>query len=174
MTEGERAAMIEAAVGDLKAVGRHWLQDPDAKDVRNAVSELLPGYTITAHEPEPWDEWFIVDHSFQTMTGPELEKIAREQARLRKRNVVRLPSGADLHGYTAHSVLRDPHGELVDITPVEDRNFVRRRFIPHLGDDATFLRMRTLNLNILCQGNGPAPAFESEWVNRPIDSDDAL
>ncbi len=51
--------------------------------------------------------------------------------------------GADLHGYTAHSVLRDPHGELVDITPVEDRNFSRRRFIPHLGDDETFRRMRS-------------------------------
>ena len=83
-------------------------------------------------------------------------------------------SGGDVHGYTAHSVLRDPHGELADITPVEDRNFTRRRFIPHLGDDATFLRMRTLNLNILCQGNCPAPAFELEWVNQPIALDDAL
>lgn len=91
MTEEERAAMIEAAVDDLKAVGRHWIQDPDAKDVRNAVSELLPGHTITAHEPAPWDEWVIVDHSFQTMTGPELEKIAGERAKLRKRNAARLP-----------------------------------------------------------------------------------
>ncbi|NEI96394.1 hypothetical protein [Rhizobium ruizarguesonis] len=78
----------------------------------------------------------------------------------------------DLHGYTAHSVLRDPHRELVDITPVEG-NF-HRRFIPHLGDDATFLRMRTPKLEILCQGNCPAPAFELEWVNQPTDSDDPL
>ncbi|ARQ13147.1 hypothetical protein NXC12_PD00035 (plasmid) [Rhizobium etli] len=80
----------------------------------------------------------------------------------------------DLHGYTAHSVLRDPHGELVDITPVEDRNLVHRRFIAHLGDDAAFLRMRTPKLEILCQRNCPAPAFELEWVNQPIDSDDPL
>ncbi|OED00943.1 hypothetical protein A9Z06_13475 [Rhizobium sp. YK2] len=82
--------------------------------------------------------------------------------------------GADFHGYAAHSVLRDPRGELVDITPVEDPNFIRRRFIPHLGDEATFLRMRTLNLNILCQGNCPAPAVELEWVNPPTASDDPL
>ncbi|MBB2791695.1 UNVERIFIED_ORG: hypothetical protein GGD58_000539 [Rhizobium pisi] len=85
-----------------------------------------------------------------------------------------LEGGADLHGYTAHSVLRDPHGELVDITPVEDRNFVRRRFIPHLGDDATFLNMRTLDLSIHCLGSCPAPAAELEWVNQPITSDDPL
>ncbi|MFS2175346.1 hypothetical protein ACCC98_05240 [Rhizobium pisi] len=80
----------------------------------------------------------------------------------------------DLHGYTAHSVLRDPDGELVDITPVEDRNFSRRRFVPHLGDEETFRRMRILNLKILCLGNGPAPAFELEWTNPPTTLDDAL
>jgi hypothetical protein len=82
--------------------------------------------------------------------------------------------GTDFHGYTAHSVLRDPCGELVDITPVEDPNFIRRRFTPHPDDKATFLRMRTLDLNILCQGNCPAPAVELERVNPPAASDDPL
>lgn len=73
--------------------------------------------------------------------------------------------GLNMSGYTAHSVLRSPDGELVDITPVQDCNFVQRRFIPHQGDEETFLRMRTLNLNICCQGDYPAPEIDPSWVD---------
>lgn len=66
--------------------------------------------------------------------------------------------GPDSRGYTAHSVLRTPAGELVDITPVEDRNFVHRWFIEHLGDEAAFLEMRAgIYINLSCQGDLPAP-----------------
>ncbi|MGO4569331.1 hypothetical protein AB4Z52_30870 [Rhizobium sp. 2YAF20] len=73
--------------------------------------------------------------------------------------------GPDSRGYTAHSVLRHPNGGLVDITPVEDRNFVHRWFIEHLGDDTTFLEMRKDTLiNLTCQGNFPAPPLDPMWA----------
>lgn len=45
--------------------------------------------------------------------------------------------------YTAHSVVCGPDGKLFDITPLHNRSDKQRgRFIPHLGDEATFLAMR--------------------------------
>ncbi|MFW2229607.1 hypothetical protein [Rhizobium sp. CRRU65] len=73
--------------------------------------------------------------------------------------------GPDSRGYTAHSVLRYSNGELVDITPVEDRNFAHRWFIEHLGDEATFLEMRKDTfITLACQGNRPAPQPDPIWA----------
>jgi hypothetical protein len=52
---------------------------------------------------------------------------------------------------TAHSVVRDVDGQLFDITPIADER-VRpvTRFVPHLGDEQGFLRMRKLGNEIYC------------------------
>lgn len=67
--------------------------------------------------------------------------------------------GSNQIGYTAHSVVRSPDGEMFDITPTLDPACWRGGLITHLGDDESFLAMRTLNLEIRCQGSCPAPAL---------------
>jgi hypothetical protein len=63
--------------------------------------------------------------------------------------------------YTAHSVVRGLDGELFDITPLYNNDEQRGRFIPHVGDDATFLAMRTDAFIFLrCQGNLPAVPYD--------------
>lgn len=64
--------------------------------------------------------------------------------------------------YTAHSVVCGPDGELFDITPLYNAEDIRRgKFISHVGDDATFLAMRTgMFINLACQGNCPAPPLD--------------
>lgn len=91
MTEDELAAMVENAIDDLQAIGRHWIADPHAEAVCHAVRQRMPGRTIVAEEPAPWDEWVIVDHSFCTMTGPELDKIAEQRSEMRRRKARRIP-----------------------------------------------------------------------------------
>lgn len=72
--------------------------------------------------------------------------------------------GGDLAGYTAHSVVCGPDGSLFDITPLYNNNAPRGRFIVHVGDEATFLAMRTFDLNIKCQGNCPAPPLDFDFL----------
>ncbi|MBY5436503.1 hypothetical protein [Rhizobium leguminosarum] len=75
-----------------------------------------------------------------------------------------MSGGPDHVVYTAHSVVLGPDGQLFDITPLYHNDDLRGRFIVHVGDDATFLEMRTLNLNISCQGNCPAPPLDPIWA----------
>lgn len=54
-------------------------------------------------------------------------------------------------GLTAHSVVREPDGQLFDITPLESKG-VRptMRFVPHVGDEQEFLTMRESKAFIEC------------------------
>lgn len=72
--------------------------------------------------------------------------------------------GGELVGYTAHSIVRGPDGILFDITPLYDTNAKRAPFVTHVGDDATFLAMRTPNLEIRCQGNRPAAPLHPDLL----------
>lgn len=64
--------------------------------------------------------------------------------------------------YTAHSVIRGPDGELFDITPLHNHNDKQRgHFIPHVGDEATFVAMRMdAFITLTCQGDLPAPLLD--------------
>lgn len=75
-----------------------------------------------------------------------------------------ISDGYDLVAYTAHSVVRGPDGMLFDVTPLYDTNAIRGGFISHVGDDATFLAMRTQNLEIRCQGNCPAAPLDPDLL----------
>jgi hypothetical protein len=73
--------------------------------------------------------------------------------------------GSGLVGYTAHSVVRGNDGVFFDITPFSNPSVQRGFFIPHLGDDASFLEMRKVSIEIRCQGNCPAtPIDPSDFV----------
>ncbi|MDE3795833.1 hypothetical protein CN155_10205 [Sinorhizobium meliloti] len=74
--------------------------------------------------------------------------------------------GSDDFGYTAHSVVRGPDGNLFDITPTTDPDYQRGRFVIHVGDEHTFLEMRHLNKEIRCQGNCPAPMLDFDMISR--------
>lgn len=52
---------------------------------------------------------------------------------------------------TAHSVVRNTDGNLLDITPLADER-VRpsMRFVPHVGDEQLFLSMKNSNIFIEC------------------------
>ena len=52
---------------------------------------------------------------------------------------------------TAHSVVQDTDGNLLDITPVADER-VRpsMRFVPHTGDERLFFSMKELDIFIEC------------------------
>ena len=57
----------------------------------------------------------------------------------------------DAIALTAHSVVRDVNGILFDITPLESE-CVRgtMRFVGHIGDEQTFVRMQALGIYIVC------------------------
>jgi hypothetical protein len=59
-----------------------------------------------------------------------------------------VPNGIQL---TAHSVVRDSDGQLLDITPLSDDRIRRSmRFVPHLGDDQLFLSIKGSCTFITC------------------------
>jgi hypothetical protein len=66
--------------------------------------------------------------------------------------VVNASYGADVVGLTAHSVVRDAAGTLFDITPVTDERIRPGMvFVPHLGDDASFHRLRSgTGISFIC------------------------
>jgi hypothetical protein len=79
--------------------------------------------------------------------------------------------------YTAHSVVRGPDGELFDITPLYNNDERRGRFITHVGDDATFLAMRTgIFITLRCQRDCPAPPLDPMWALQQyvLEPDEAL
>jgi hypothetical protein len=54
---------------------------------------------------------------------------------------------------TAHSVVRDPAGNLFDITPVHDeRQRSSMRFVRHIGEEAVFWELERVNCCICCPG----------------------
>jgi hypothetical protein len=64
--------------------------------------------------------------------------------------------GPDGEGFTAHSVMRNDRGELFDITPVYPSAERGGVFLPHRGDEALFLAMRTQCIHIKCPSLDPA------------------
>jgi len=59
-------------------------------------------------------------------------------------------------GLTAHSVVRDQNGQLIDITPLgNERDRVGMRFVPHIGTEQEFKSMKDSNVFIECYLNGP-------------------
>ncbi|MFK3968609.1 hypothetical protein ACI2KT_34180 [Ensifer adhaerens] len=70
--------------------------------------------------------------------------------------------GTNDFGYTAHSVVRGPEGDLFDITPTHDPDYPRGRFVIHVGDEQTFFDIKGGSHEIRCQGNCPAPRLEAD------------
>ena len=59
--------------------------------------------------------------------------------------------GGDSVGLTAHSIVRDQSGVLVDITPLADESArAGMRFVEHEGDPALFDEMKAVDINIYC------------------------
>jgi hypothetical protein len=64
-------------------------------------------------------------------------------------------------GLTAHSVVRDRNGELVDITPLENESSrAGMRFIPHEGEAVIFDQMKALDIYITCHDFDTAEGAE--------------
>jgi len=58
-------------------------------------------------------------------------------------------------GLTAHSVVQDRDGQLIDITPLgNERDRVGMRFVPHIGSEQEFTSMKDSNVFIECHLNG--------------------
>lgn len=58
-------------------------------------------------------------------------------------------------GLTAHSVVRDPDGQLIDITPLgNERDRTEMRFVPHIGSEQEFRSMKESNVFIECPIKG--------------------
>jgi hypothetical protein len=54
-------------------------------------------------------------------------------------------------GLTAHSVVRDTDGQLIDITPLGNEGYrLPMRFISHVGDEQVFFAMMKMNICINC------------------------
>lgn len=54
-------------------------------------------------------------------------------------------------GLTAHSVVRNIDGRLIDITPLGNEDCrLGMRFIPHLGEDRDFFALKELGIYINC------------------------
>ncbi|MBD1548681.1 hypothetical protein [Roseibium aggregatum] len=71
---------------------------------------------------------------------------------------------SDQVGYTAHSVVRAPDGELFDITPTVDPDCWRGCFIAHLGEEEMFFEMKKLGNEIRCQGKCPAAPLSPDLL----------
>ena len=79
------------------------------------------------------------------------EWVAAHQGTAPVRGWVTIGSSGVTTRLTAHSVVRDADGQLMDITPLENEYYrVSMRFVPHIGDDQTFFAMKNAWNEIDC------------------------